>query len=240
MTSLRLALASGHPQVAIFALSITVVAYSIGRSVEQRTGCALLNPVLLAIMMIGAVLRLLHIPYGDYFRGAQLLNFLLGPTVVALAIPLMRAIEHIRSNVWPMLLALMAGSMAGMISGYGLVRVFGGNQQLALTMLPKSLTTPIALEVSTTLGGLPSLCAVLAILAGVLTATVVNRATQLIGVHEPGAIGLAAGTAGSGIGASSVISQHSLSAAFAAVAIALNGLITAVLAPHVAKVLKHW
>ena len=240
MSTLRLTLVSMHLGLSLFALSLTFTAYLVGRSVQRRTGSALLNPVLLAIAMIGIVLRQLHISYADYFRGAQLLNFLLGPAVVGLAVPLVRAVEHIRLKLWPMLWALLAGSLTGMISGYGLVRVLGGSQQLALSMLPKSLTTPIAIEVARRIGGVPSLCAVLAIVSGILVAVVINGAAALIGVREPDAIGLAAGTAGSGIGASRVIPQHSLSAAFAAAAIGLNGLMTAALAPYIAKLFRHW
>ena len=191
-------------------------------------------------MIIGTALHLLHVSYATYFAGAQLLHFLLGPATVALAIPLVAAIQHIRRNLWPMSAALVAGSITGAVSGYGLVRLCGGSQTLALTMLPKSLTTPIALEVSKTVGGIPSLTAVLAILSGILVAVGINHAAAWIGVDDPSAVGLAAGTAGSGIGASRVIAQHPLSAAFAAVAIGLNGLVTAALAPALAMLLKHW
>ncbi len=224
----------------VFPLSLTIGTYLTGIAVQRRTGWALANPVLLAILMIAFTLRALHIPYATYFSGAQLLHFLLGPATVALAIPLVSAIEHIRRNLWPMLWALLAGSVTSMVSGYALVRIFGGSQVLALSMLPKSLTTPIALDIAQSIGAIPSLVAVLAILAGILVAVSINGVLRRIYVVDPSAIGLAAGTAGSGVGASRVIDQHPLSAAFAAVAIGLNGLITAWLAPFFATLLKRW
>ena len=230
-------LCSGTP---VFPLSLTIGTYLAGIAVQRRTKWALANPVLLSILMIAFTLRVLHMPYATYFAGAQLLHFLLGPATVALAIPLVSAIEHIRRNLWPMLLAILAGSVTSMVSGYALVRVFGGSQVLALSMLPKSLTTPIALDIAQSIGAIPSLVAVLAILAGILVAVSINSVLRWIRVSDPSAIGLAAGTAGSGVGASRVIDQHPLSAAFAAVAIGLNGLITAWLAPFFATLLKRW
>ncbi len=224
----------------VFPLSLTIGTYLAGTAVQRRTRWALANPVLLSILMIAFTLRALHMPYATYFAGAQLLHFLLGPATVALAIPLVSAIEHIRRNLWPMLLAILAGSVTSMVSGYTLVRVFGGSQLLALSMLPKSLTTPIALDTAQSIGAIPSLVAVLAILAGILVAVSINGVLRSIHVSDPSAIGLAAGTAGSGVGASRVIDQHPLAAAFAAVAIGLNGLITAWLAPFFATLLKRW
>ena len=219
---------------------LTIGTYFVGLIVQQRTKWALANPVLLAILLIAFTLQTLHMPYATYFAGAQLLHFLLGPATVALAIPLVSAIEQIRRSFWPMLWALLAGSITSMVSGYALVRVFGGSRLLALSMLPKSLTTPIALEVAQSIGAIPSLVAVLAILSGILVAVSIHGVVRWIHISDASSIGLAAGTAGSGIGAARVIGQHPLSAAFAAVAIGLNGLITASLAPVVAMLLKRW
>ena len=226
--------------IPLFAIVLTLGAYLFGVEVQKRLSHPLANPVLIAIVIIGSMLRLLHLSYQDYFSGAQFIHFLLGPATVALAIPMVRALEHMRRSLWPMLAALFAGSIVGMVSGYSLVRIFGGNQTVALSMLPKSLTTPIALAVSQNIGGVPSLCAVLAIIGGILVAVGIDRTLDWVHIEEPSARGLAAGTAGSGIGASRVIPQHTLSAAFAGVAIGANGIITAVLAPLVASLLKHW
>ena len=234
------AVAAGGTLPVLLALVLTLGAYLVGVAAQRKTGNALANPVLIAIALLGTGLRVLHIRYASYFAAAQFLHFLLGPATVALAIPLVRAITHIRRSLWPMLAALVAGSVTGAVSGYALVRMCGGSQVLALTMLPKSVTTPIALEVAHSVGGVPSLTAVLAILSGVMVAVGINHATSWIRVIAPAAVGRAAGTAGSGIGASRVIEQHPLSAAFAAVAIGLNGLITAALAPLLAHMLKHW
>lgn len=226
--------------VPLFALVLTLGAYLFGVEVQKRVRNPLANPVLIAIVIIGVTLRLMHLSYQAYFTGAQFIHFMLGPATVALAIPMVRALEHMRRGFWPMMAALCAGSLVGLITGYGLVRLLGGSQAVALSMAPKSLTTPIAIAVSASIGGIPSLSAVLAIIGGILVAVSIDPLLHRLRIREPAARGLAAGTAGSGIGASRVIPQHTISAAFAGVAIGANGIITALLAPILVPILKHW
>ena len=226
--------------LAPLSLTLTVGAYLAGLAVARRVRNPVANPVLIAIVLIGVALRALHISYAQYFAGAQLIHFLLGPATVALAIPLVRSLEVMRRSFVPMIVALLGGSLVGLVGAYGLVRLCGGSQLLALSMAPKSLTTPIAIGVSQAIGGNPSLTAVLAIVGGVLVAISIDPIFSLLSIQAPAVKGLAAGTAGSGIGAAQVIPQHPVAAAFAGVAIGLNGLLTAVLAPVIIPLLKHW
>ena len=221
-------------------LTLTLGAYVVGVAVARRVHNPIANPVLIAIVLIGFALRLLHLSYAEYFGGAQFIHFLLGPATVALAIPLVRSLEVMRRSLVPMLVALLGGSVVGLVSAYGLVRLCGGSRLIALSMAPKSLTTPIAISVSERIGGDPSLTAVLAIVGGVLVAISIDPVLRVLRVTAPGPRGLAAGTAGSGIGAAQVIPQHPLAAAFAGVAIGLNGLLTALLAPVIVSFLKWW
>ena len=223
----------------LFLLAFTIAAYLLGVWLQRRTRVALANPTLIAIVLVGGLLWALHMPYAQYFAGVQLLHFLLGPATVALAIPMVLSLEHLRRGLLPTLVALLAGSVTGAVSAYTLVRLFGGEQQLALSMLPKSLTTPIAMGVAESIGGIPSLSAVFAITAGILAAVMLPALLKLLRVAEPAAVGLAAGTTGSGIAAASVISLGPIPAAFAGVAIGVNGLLTAALAPVLVRLLAH-
>lgn len=224
----------------VFLLLLTLGAFLAGASLHRRSGSSLANPTLVAIVLIGLTLRILEIPYAQYFGSVQLLHFLLGPATVALALPLVRSIEHLRRSLLPTLAGLVAGALTGAVSSYVLVRLLGGDRTLALTMLPKSLTTPIALEVSQTIGGIGSLTAVFAIAAGILVAVALPWMTKVLRIRDEAAAGLAAGTAGSGIATARVISMGAVPVAFAGVAIGLNGLITAAIAPLLARVLARW
>lgn len=224
----------------LFLVTLTLCAYLLGEAVSRRTQSSLANPTLLAILIVGAALRVTGISYAGYFSGAQLLHFLLGPATVALAIPLVRSLEHLRRGLLPTLAALVAGSVTGAVSAYGIVRLCGGDRLLALTMLPKSLTTPIALGVSQSIGGVPALTTVFAIAAGVLVAVCLPLLMKVLRVTDPAAAGLAAGTSGSGIAMARVVHLGTVPVAFAGVAIGMNGLITAVLAPLLARLLQRF
>ncbi len=221
-------------------LLLTVGYFLLGSALQRRTRSALANPTLIAILLVGATMWGLHLSYVQYFSATQPLHFLLGPATVALAIPMVRAMEHLRRGLVPTLVALPAGCITGMVSGYALVRVCGGDRVLALSMLPKSVTVPIAIGVAQQIGGVPALSAVLGIAAGILVAVTLPAALKLLRVSDPAAVGLTAGTAGSGIATARVIPMGAVPAAFAGVALGLNGLLTALLAPLFAHLLARW
>ena len=227
------------PWEPLFMMLLTIGTFLFGVTVQRRTGSALANPTLISIVLIGLVLRIWEVPYSLYFGGNQLLNFLLGPATVALAIPMVRSIEHLRRGLVPALVALVSGSVVGSVSAYLLVRVCGGDRVVALSMLPKSATTPIAIGISQQIGGVPALSAVFAIAAGILVAVTLPSVLKLLRVDDAAATGLAAGTAGSGIATARVIPMGPVPAAFAGVALGVNGLITAALAPVLAKLMAH-
>ena len=215
--------------------AITVLAYLLGLGLRRWTGRhPLANPALVAILIVGTLVWVTRTPYETYFRATWLLTFLLAPATVALGIPLARHFGHIRRNVVAVGLGLLAGSFSSMLSGVLLVRVLGGTSELAKSMLPKAVTTPIAIAVSQQIGGQPALTATLAILGGIIAAITLRAVLGRLGItHEP-AVGLAAGTAGSGIAAAHVAVLGDAPAAFAAIGIGLNGLLTSLAAPHVA------
>ena len=129
---------------------------------------------------------------------------------------------------------MLAGSVSSMVSGVLLVRWLGGSKVLALSMLPKAATTPIAMAVTQQIGGQPALSATLAIAGGILAAVTLRGVLGLVRITDTHAVGLAAGTAGSGIAAARVAELGDGAAAFAAIGIGLNGLLTALLAPGLA------
>jgi putative effector of murein hydrolase len=213
-------------------LAVTLAAYLIGRRVQCLCrGRAFASPILIAIIIVAGVVLATGTPYRTYFAGAQFIHFLLGPATVALAVPLARNLHHVRRNIHGIGLALLAGSVTSIISGIAIVRLLGGSQTVALSMAPKAVTTPIAMAVSQQIGGMPALTASLAILSGILAAIVGQPILASIRITDWRAHGLAAGVAGSGVAAAQVASSNRLGAAFAALGIGLNGLLTALAVP---------
>ena len=211
---------------------VTLGAYGLGRWLNRRCGGApIVNPVLIAIAVTSAVVLATGTSYATYFKGAQFINFLLGPATVALAVPLALNARHVASSLRGLGPALLLGSLISSVSGLLLVRAFGGTRDVGLSMAPKSVTTPIAMAVSAQIGGTPALTAALAIVGGIVAASVGGRVLKLLRIEDERAFGFAAGLAGSGVAAAHVAALGGLAAAFAALGVALNGVVTALLSP---------
>lgn len=219
----------------LFWLAITIAAYLAGRSVQKICHASpFASPVLIAILIVGAVLMAFATPYSVYFSGTQLIHFLLGPATIALAIPLARNFGLVRENLKSTSVALLIGSLTSIVSGIVIVRLFAGSHEVALSMAAKAATTPVAIAVSQQVGGLPALTASFAIMGGIVTAITGQRLLHNFGIRDWRTLGLAAGVAGSGIAAANISARSEQAAAFAAVGVGMNGLITALMVPIVA------
>jgi predicted murein hydrolase (TIGR00659 family) len=223
------ALLSGTP---LLWLTATLVAYQAGSWLFQRFGChPLLNPVLTAVVLLVALLKASGADYSTYFSGARFIHFMLGPATVALAIPLYREVARIRNAFAPILVSLSIGSLGAVASAVGIARACGGERIILLSLAPKSITTPIAMGVSEQIGGLPSLTAVSVVLTGIGGAVFGGWVLDRCRVRDEAARGLAMGVASHGIGTARALQWSRTSGAFAALAMALNGLLTALLLP---------
>ncbi len=219
-------------------LVVTLAGYAVGRTIQRASGNSpLASPVLIAIVLAAAAVLATGTSYQAYFSGAQFINFLLGPATIALAVPLARNAALIRCNLRSLGLALLAGSLTSIVSGVAIVSLLGGSRIVALSMAPKSVTTPIAMAVSQQIGGVPALTASLAILGGIIAAITGQQMLERFRIRDWRAHGLAAGVAGSGVAAAQVAGRHELAAAFAALGIGLNGLLTALVVPLLAPLL---
>lgn len=213
-------------------LTLTLVAFQAGSWIYRRAGLnPLLNPVLLAVLAIVAILVSTGTPYPKYFEGAQFVHFLLGPATVALAIPLYRQLERVRRSAVAIFVSLLTGSLTAALSAVLLVKVLGGSRDTMISMAPKSVTAPVAMGISEQLGGLPSLTAVLVILTGILGAMLGPPLMNLLGIKDWAARGLAIGTASHGIGTARALQVSEVAGAFSGLAMGLNALATAALLP---------
>lgn len=222
----------------VFAVALTLVVFHLANRLYQRRRFFLLNPVLISIVAIMAVLYALGIDYQTYNKGGRLITFLLGPAVVALGVLLHEQLTAIRSLAGPMLITILAGSLVGIVSAAACAMWLGAPPQAVASIAPKSVTTPIAMGIAQKLGGIPSLTAALVIAAGVMGAALGPPFLRLLGVKSPTAFGLAMGSAAHGIGTARALEEGVLEGAVSGLAICLNGLATAILAPMVLLVLR--
>lgn len=216
----------------LLGLTITLVCYLAATWVYRRSGNSpLANPVLISMVLLVGLLVLTGTSYQTYFEGAQFVHFLLGPATVALAIPLYAQWQRLTAMALPLLLALAAGSLTAIFSAMAIGKMLGGSRETILSLAPKSVTTPIAMGVAERLGGIPSLTAVLVIVTGILGAIWGRALFRLLRVEDHAVQGFAMGIAAHGIGTARAFQVSETCGAFSALAMGLNGLLTALLLP---------
>ncbi|KAA5605601.1 LrgB family protein [Roseospira marina] len=216
----------------LFGLTLTVLAYLAADVVYRRLKMhPLANPVLWSVVVLGLVLAGTGISYDRYFQGAQFIHVLLGPATVALAVPLYRALNMLRSG-WPgVAVALLASVLVASLGAIGLGIAFGAGDTTVASLAPKSVTTPIAMGISERIGGLPSLTAVLVILTGILGAVLGPSVLNALGVRNPRARGIALGAAAHGIGTARAFNESPEAGYAASLAMGGAGVLTAVVLP---------
>lgn len=220
------------PSSPLVGLTLTLCAYAIAHTIYARSKFSpLANPVAIAIALIIAVLSATGISYRDYFSGARLIHFLLGPATVALAIPLARQLPHLRRLFVPLCCALVAGCCTAVLSAVAILKVMGGTHQLLASIGPKSASTPIAMAVAEKLGGLPALTAVLVITTGIVGAVAARGLFNTMRIESHAVRGFALGVAAHGIGTARAFQVSPEMGAFAGLGMGLNGILTAVLTP---------
>ncbi len=217
-------------------LAVTLAAYWASHRLFVVCGeLSILNPVLIAVMVIVGVLLLTDTDYPTYFEGAQFVHFLLGPATVALAVPLFGQAQRLRRMALPLAVALVAGSVAAVVSAVGLGWLLGLDAELLRSMMPKSVTTPVAMGIAEQIGGLPALTAVLVILTGITGAVLAMPLLHVMGYGQDDAAakGFALGVAAHGQGTARAFQHSEEAGAFSGLGMGMNALVTALVVPLV-------
>lgn len=211
-------------------LTVTLAAYVVGDTLSARAKRhPAVNPVVIAAALLVALLAVTDTSYQDYFEGAQFVHFLLGPATVALAVPLWRNRQAVRRNLLPMCAALVAGSLTAIISAVAIAWLLGAPPAVLASLASKSTTAPIAMALTESIGGIPSLAAVLVIMTGILGAIIVTPLMNALRITDYAARGFAAGVASHGIGTARAFQVSEEAGTFAGIAMGLNGALTALI-----------
>lgn len=221
----------------VFGITLTLLAYIIGASIHNRTKSHIANPILISCIFIIGLLVPAGIPYESYSQGAKYVSFLLGPATVALAVPMYRNFKLISKNKVAILAGILCGSVTGVISASLIAAALGADKVIAISLSPKSVTSPIAMEVSRILGGYPSLTAALVIVTGVIGAMIGPELLKFTGVKNKIAIGVAVGTASHALGTTRAIEEGEEIGAMSSLAIGIAGIITSLAAPIIIRLL---
>ena len=214
-----------------FMLLLTVGAYLLGVWIKKKSGLALLHPFLISIPVIVTVLTVLDIPCKTYIESNKLIDFLLGPCVVSLGLLLYDNRHIVVKNFVGIVTSVLVGSLVGVASVFLLVKAFGLDDIFLLSLEPKSVTTPIAMGISESIGGNVSLTAVSVILCGFVGAVFGPLCIRVAKIKSPVSKGLSIGCASHGLGTARAIEMGAVEGAVSGLAIALMGLATAILIP---------
>ncbi|MBE2898256.1 CidB/LrgB family autolysis modulator [Pasteurellaceae bacterium 20609_3] len=214
---------------------LTIVVFVVAVWISKRWRSIIFNSFVLTILMLVAILLLFDIPYDSYMQGNAPLNNLLGPAIVALALPLYEQLRQISSRWKSILLITTTASVFAMFTGAALAVLLGANQEIMATLLPKSISTPIAMAVAETIGGVPSVTAVSVVLAGLQGSIFGYILLKKLKLKHPEAIGLSIGAASHALGTARTLELDKQAGIYSSIALVLCGIITSILAPLVFK-----
>lgn len=220
-----------------WSLPLTLLVYFGARKLGARVKSPLLNPLLVSMVVIIPLLIFTGTSYESYFKGSEVLNDLLQPAVVALAFPLYEQLHQIRARWKSIITICFIGSMVAMISGTAIALAMGATPEIAASVLPKSVTTPIAMAVGGSIGGIPAISAVCVIFVGILGAVFGHTLLNLMRITTKASRGLAMGTASHALGTARCAELDFQEGAFSSLALVICGIITSLVAPFLFPVI---
>ena len=220
-------------------VAVTFLTFLLAKWIQVKTRLPLFQPILVTIVLLICLLLLLDIPYEDYAEGGGYIEFWLKPAVVALGVPLWRQMETIRRQMSPLLIAELVGCVAGLISVVFFAELFGASHEVIVSLAPKAVTTPIAMEISNATGGIPALTAAVVVCTGIFGSMAGFQIVKLSRVKSPIAGSLSVGTAAHAVGTAAALERGQRYGAFSSLGLTLNGLLTALLAPMILSLLGY-
>ena len=221
-----------------FMLALTFGVFYAAKTIQRRLGWVLFNPILIAIAIIIFFLLVMDIPYEKYHEGAKMIEFWLKPAVVALGVPLYLQLSSIKQQFLPILASQLMGCIAGIVSVVVISKLLGASDVVIMSLASKSVTTPIAMEVTQVLGGIPSLTAAIVVITGLIGAIIGFKTLSVSHVNNPMALGLSMGAASHALGTSAAMDRDQFVGAYASLGLTLKGIFTALLTPTIIDIIN--
>ena len=215
---------------AFFVLTLTVLAYWVGMTIQKKSGLVICNHMIIAAGLIVIVLKVFGISYEQYYVGGSIVNMLLGPATACMALAIYQKRELLKENWLPVLLGCLAGAVTTVVTVLVMSRMFGLSTEMTVSLLPKSVTTPIASAISESHGGIVSITVAAVIFTGILGNLTAPFLVKLFRVKDPMAAGLGIGACAHGMGTAKALEMGRTEGAMSGLAIGICGIITSVLA----------
>ena len=212
-----------------FGIALSVLCFWAGVRIQKRTGLVACNPLLIGIVLTIAVLLLFRIPYESYNEGGSIISMFLSPATACLAVAIYGKIQILKKNWLPILVGCTVGSFTSILSVWFLCRLFGLDEAMTVSLLPKSVTTPIAISISGPHGGMVPITVVAVLVTGVMGSVLAPLLIKLFRVKDPMTAGLAIGACSHAVGTSKALELGETEGAMSGLAIGICGVVTVVL-----------
>ncbi|MBM6860326.1 LrgB family protein [Clostridium saudiense] len=214
-----------------FGLFISLIAFEIGLIIYRKTKLPIFNPLLIAIILVIGFLKVFNIDFDSYNKSGQFINMFLGPATIVLAVPLYKQFELLKKNFLPILLGITIGSLVGILSVISISIFLKLDNLITISLLSKSVTTPIGIEITNQLGGLTPVTVLAIIISGIVGAIVAPIVCKVFKITNPVAIGVGIGTSSHAVGTSKAFEMGETEGAMSSLSIGIAGVITVFLAP---------
>ena len=211
-----------------FGIALSILTFWIGAKIQKQLKSVICNPLLIAILLTSVVLLAFDIPYESYNEGGAIINMFLTPATACLAVSIYTKIQILKENCIPIVVGCTVGSLASMGSVWLLCRLFGLDEAMTASLIPKSITTPIAMEVCQSHGGIVPVTVIAVIFTGILGSILAPFLIRLFRVDNPVTAGLAIGACSHAVGTSRALELGETEGAMSGLAIGVSGIITVV------------
>lgn len=223
---------------AYFGLVLSLLAYYLGIKLKNKTKLAFCNPLLIASVLIIILLLILDIDYSVFNQGAQYLTYLLTPATVCLALPLYQEFKILKEHLMIIFIALVAGCITCFVIIGGMALLWQIDQTISVSLLPKSITTAIAIGLTGEIGGISGITVAAVVITGIFAAVIAPSVFKWFHIDDPIAQGLALGASGHAIGTSKALEMGEIQAAMSSLAIVVTGILTVIIVPLIAPLFK--
>ena len=209
-----------------FGIALSAAAFWVGVKVQKKTGWVIANPLIIAIVIVSGILLFFRIPYESYYQGGQVINMFLAPATACLAVSIYARLELLKKHWLPIVVGASCGSLTSMASVWLMCRLFGLDEAMTASLMPKSVTTPIAISISGSYGGIMSITVVAVIFTGILGSVLAPVFIKIFKVSDPMIAGLSVGACSHALGTSRAVELGEVEGAMSGLAIGICGIMT--------------
>ncbi|MCK9471075.1 MAG: LrgB family protein [Bacilli bacterium] len=213
-----------------FGIMLTLLFYIIGTYIYKKTKITYLNPLLISTILLIIFIKLAKINLDTFLTDLSGINVFLGPLIVSLAVPIIKKIDLIKKNLIPIIVGAFVGSTVSMLSVILLGNLFGLDKEIISSIIPKSATTPIAIEVTNKLGGIRAIAVAVVIISSIIGTVLIPLLIKLFKIKDPKIIGMGLGVTSHAVGTSKALEINEIAGAISGVALVFGGIATAIIA----------